>query len=94
MVYLLHFERKLKHAQHYLGYSENHKSLNKRIECHMKGNGSKLVAAFVRAKINFVIVRVWGRGDRNFERKLKNQKNAPRLCPICKKGIAFQEWLR
>lgn len=32
---------------------------------------------------SFRVARTW-RGDRNFERRLKNRKNAPRLCPICR----------
>jgi hypothetical protein len=33
--------------------------------------------------IGFQIVRTWP-GSRSFERKLKNRKNARKLCPICR----------
>jgi hypothetical protein len=33
--------------------------------------------------IGFQIVRIWP-GDRTLECQLKNQKNAPKLCPICR----------
>jgi hypothetical protein len=33
--------------------------------------------------IGFDVVRIWEDGDKNFERKLKNRKNSPKLCPIC-----------
>jgi hypothetical protein len=32
--------------------------------------------------INFTVVRTWN-GDRRLERRLKNRKNSPRLCPCC-----------
>lgn len=83
MVYLIHFQKSYYHSQHYIGYSENGHTLKKRIEHHQNGNGAKLLRAVSKAGIPFEIVRVWKDGDRNFERKLKNQKNAKRFCPIC-----------
>lgn len=78
-VYLLHFDRPLKHARHYIGFST---SLKRRLEHHAKGTGSSLMAAVAKAGITFRLVRTW-KADRTFERKLKNGKNAPHLCPIC-----------
>ena len=80
MVYLVHFGRKLKHAQHYIGYTNN---LLSRIRRHVRGDGSKLFKAFIDNKISFIVVRVWLGVDRKFERKLKNRKNTPKFCPIC-----------
>jgi predicted GIY-YIG superfamily endonuclease len=79
-VYLIHTETKLAHAGHYLGFSDN---LAARIACHEHGNGAKLMAAFARNDIRWAVVRVWPDGDRELERKLKNQHHGPRLCPIC-----------
>lgn len=84
MIYLIHFERKLKHAQHYLGFCEDG-NLEKRIERHRKGSGAKILRACVENGIEFKVVRVWEDGDRNFERMLKNKKNSRLLCPICNK---------
>lgn len=81
MIYLIHFEKPLFHARHYLGFCVE--DLEARIDRHAKGTGSKLMRAVVKAGIRFAVVRVWEEGDRNFERKLKNRKNTPRLCPIC-----------
>ena len=81
MIYLLHFERKLHHAQHYLGFSDD---VAARIEAHTNGQGSKLVEAFLGEGIGFVLARVWD-GDRNMERRLHKYKASPRLCPICRK---------
>lgn len=38
------------------------------------------------AGLNWELARVWSNADRNFERRLKNEKNTPRFCPICNPG--------
>lgn len=82
-VYLLHFERKIAHAQHYLGYA---KRVDERIARHRAGNGARLVAEFTSRGIGFVVARIWPDGTRQFERSLKSvRKNSRRLCPECKK---------
>lgn len=81
MVYLLHFDEKLAHAQHYVGFCE--RSVRARLGKHRRGEGSKLMAAVFAAGIGVQIAHVWKDGDRHFERNIKNRKNTPRLCPIC-----------
>jgi len=84
MVYLIHLEEKLKHSQHYLGFVDGGEDrLQSRLEYHRTGKGSKFLKAVSEKGINFSVVRTWVDGDRNFERKLKNRKNAKHLCPIC-----------
>src|ERR1700677_1755041 len=83
MVYLLCFDKKFKHAKHYIGYANTPKSFEKRLACHRKGQGAKLMAAIAKAGIEFKVARTWDTGDRNFERKLKNRKKSSELCPIC-----------
>jgi predicted GIY-YIG superfamily endonuclease len=78
-VYLIHFLKSYKHARHYLGYSEN---LDKRITDHLCGMGARLMEVVTEAKIEWKVVRTWS-GDRKLERRLKNRKEAPSLCPIC-----------
>lgn len=88
MVYLIHFDQKLHHAQHYIGFvDEPTHSLDKRVEYHRSGRGSKLLKAVMKKGIEFSVVRIWGEGDRNFERKLKNRKKSSQLCPICNPKI-------
>jgi len=88
MVYILHFDRKLHHAQHYIGFVDHPAhTLEKRLEYHRKGQGSKLLKAVVAAGINFKVADIWIDGDRNFERSLKNKKKASKLCPICKNNV-------
>lgn len=80
-VYLLHFHTPYRHAQHYLGYAED---LAARLQAHRSGNGARLVEVVTKAGIAWELVRVWEDGDRIFERRLKNRKNARLLCPICR----------
>jgi hypothetical protein len=45
MVYLVHFQTKLHHAQHYIGFVAS--DLMQHIELHRMGRGAKLLAALV-----------------------------------------------
>lgn len=88
-VYLIHFDKPLGdlanirgQAQHYLGYTDD---LEARLERHREGNGSAIMAAVVKSGITWHVVRTW-EGDRTLERKLKQRKNSPKLCPICQNG--------
>ncbi|SRR6266566_9822640 len=84
-VYILHSEEKLAgRAGHYTGYTDN---LPVRIACHEHGNSSKLVAAWSRNNIRFVVAAVWIEGDRELERKIKRAHNGPRFCPICQHKV-------
>ena len=79
-IYLLHFSKPYKHARHYLGFTFN---LSARLEAHSKGTGARLLEVITLAGIAFELARTW-QGTRNDERKIKNQKNTPRLCPMCR----------
>jgi predicted GIY-YIG superfamily endonuclease len=85
MIYLIHFDKPLHHARHYLGFCEN--DLERRIKEHKKGNGSPLMRAVKKAGINWSVVRVW-EGDRLLERKMKRRKKIKRYCPMCKFGVS------
>jgi len=82
-VYLLCFDKKFRHAKHYIGFVQNMEGLPKRLNHHKKGTGSRLMAAVTKAGIGFQVARTWPDGDRNFERKLKNRKKSAELCPLC-----------
>ncbi len=83
-VYLLHFSRPHHHARHYLGITDDLKS---RLKQHRKGRGARLLAVIASHGISFTLARTW-QGDKALERRLKNRKASPRLCPICKGGMA------
>lgn len=67
-------------ASHYIGYAEN---IDERLEQHRKGNGSAFMTAVAKKGIRWDVARIWPGENRDWERRLKNQKNAARLCPIC-----------
>ena len=79
MIYLIHFDTPYYHARHYIGFTNN---ITKRVEKHKRGTGSKLLRALREVNIPFHVVKTW-EGDRKQERKLKNNKNALRICPVC-----------
>ena len=81
MVYLIHFDRPLHHARHYLGYCADG-TLEVRLIRHRAGRGARLLAVLRELGIGWQVVRVFD-GDRRFERRLKNRRNAWRLCPVC-----------
>lgn len=79
VVYLIHFNRAYKHARHYLGFSTD---LDKRITDHLAGQGARLMEVVSGAGIEWKLARTW-RGGRTLERRLKNRKDAPAICPLC-----------
>lgn len=87
-VYLLHFDRKLAHAQHYIGWTEQ--SPEYRLQDHLnnRNRAARIVVAAVAAGIGVTIARVWPGETRSFERALKKRANAPRICPLCRAAKA------
>lgn len=81
MVYLIHFDRPLHHAKHYLGYCADG-TLEVRLIRHRAGRGARLLAVLREFNIGWRVVRVF-EGDRKFERRLKG-RGASRLCPLCR----------
>lgn len=84
MLYIIHFDVPLHHAQHYVGYCKDGRLMERLLE-HHAGNGSKLLRAVSRAGIGWKVAKELP-GDRTAERKLKNRKNTKQLCPICNHG--------
>lgn len=85
-VYLLHFSAPISErhtTQHYMGWA---KSLPARIAHHRAGSGARLTQVAREKGIDFTVARTWDNVDRNFERKLKNGKRGPRLCPTCQEA--------
>ena len=80
MVYLIHFDRPLHHARHYLGYCADG-TLEVRLIRHRAGRGARLLAVLRELNIGWRVVRVF-EGDRHLERRLKGRSSS-RLCPVC-----------
>ena len=66
-------------ARHYIGWARN---VDARLAHHRAGTGSNFLRVAGDRGISFDVVRTWT-GDRTAERRLKRQRNAPRLCPTC-----------
>ncbi|MBV9709088.1 MAG: endonuclease [Chloroflexi bacterium] len=79
-VYLLHFERRYKHAGHYLGYTHD---LATRLAQHRAGNGARLMEVITQAGIAWTVACVW-EGGRDVEMQLKRWHSGVRLCPLCR----------
>jgi len=83
MVYLIHFENKLSHAQHYIGYCEDGR-LDQRFAEHLAGTGANILKVCNERGIKYEVARTWAKWGRKKERFLKNTKSAPKYCPICR----------
>lgn len=81
-IYLIHFSKPLKHAQHYIGFTNNG-DVFKRIEDHRKGIGAKICRAAVAEGIQLQLARVWYNVSRKTELKLKKFNGAKKFCPMC-----------
>ncbi len=86
LVYLLHFKRKMGHAQHYLGKTTD---LRQRMSDHRGGQGARILAECNRRGIRYEVVRTWKRADRGLERRLKSLHRAD-LCPRCSGSAAMR----
>jgi hypothetical protein len=76
-------------ARHYVGWAID---VERRLNEHTSGGrkSSPLVKAATEAGCEVTLARVWPDVTRAFERFIKDQKHAPRHCPLCKptsKGI-------
>lgn len=82
-VYILHFDAPISDSHttaHYVGFTTD---LEARIELHRKGRGARLTQVAAQRGIAFSVVATFP-GTRADERRIKNQKSTPTLCPICK----------
>lgn len=88
-VYLLHFYSPIdsrQRNQHYIGYTKN---ITQRLLQHRRKRKGSNRVGFTRLaaklRIPFILAQTW-EGDRALEKKLKQQKNARRFCPVCQPG--------
>ncbi len=79
-VYLVHLNRALHGARHYLGFSTN---IPQRLAAHKAGRGSPLLGAATKKGINWRLVRSWRKRDGYFEQDLKRRYALADLCPVC-----------
>lgn len=82
MIYLIHLDKPLAHARHYIGMVASNEHLERRLREHRTGRGAKILDACNRQGISYRVVRTMN-GGRPMERRLKSRKNGPKLCPVC-----------
>jgi len=87
-VYLLHFDKALCHAQHYMGSAAD---LEARLEKHRTGNGARLMAVIKDLGIGWEVARIWEHETLKKARLAESRykrvyKSARKLCPICRNG--------
>jgi hypothetical protein len=78
--YVLCFDPPYRHAAHYIGWTPR---VEDRAREHMCGTGANLVAVATNAGCSFTLTREWPGVTRAFERSLKQQGGARRICPRC-----------
>ena len=82
-IYVLHFDEKLSHAQHYVGCTDN---LRGRLNAHATGAGSRICRELMKRGIAWHLGGLYETSHRNMrklERGLKDQKHASRYCQLC-----------
>lgn len=79
--YLIHFDRRYRHAGHYTGWTE--KPILARFAEHLSGTGAVLTRAVVRAGIGMKVARTWPDTTKDYEDAVKHRGGASRLCPEC-----------
>lgn len=84
--YLIHFEAKYEHVQHYIGSAVD---VEAREQEHRSNRGARLLEVINQVGIAWSVVRTW-KGGRRFERQLKNRKNASVICPVCSGKAAYK----
>lgn len=85
-VYLLHFHSPISDGhttQHYIGYASD---IAARMIVHHCRPDARLLQVAKERGIDFEVARIWEGAGRDFERKLKDNKYGPKICPICNPG--------
>lgn len=85
-IYLLHFDRPLAHARHYIGWTED---LERRLRKHERGGGAAIVTAALEEGIGIVLAATFT-GTKRDEGKLKDRGGARRICPVCRGGAPIR----
>lgn len=85
ILYLLHFETPMSHAQHYLGSTDN---VRRRIKRHRDQQGARITSVATERNIQLIVAGLFQPKDpsdniRKIEANAKLLKNGRRYCPIC-----------
>ncbi len=86
MVYLLHYDPPLHHAQHYLAFTDD---LDARTARHLTGFGGRLPAVFSELGISFTIARTW-EGDPEARTQTQEAQERAQTLPHLPEGKTWQ----
>lgn len=86
LVYLLHLDKPVAHARHYIGLTRPHQ-VHTRMLQHVGGRGARLLKIAASQGIGFTLVKSWAVTDPLQERQIKRRYRSKRLCPICSPGL-------
>lgn len=89
IVYLLHFDRPLGKARHYIGITRADQ-YERRMRDHARGRASRLTRAVTEAGISIYVAHLWNTDDPNLERRLKRQHRAQHWCSYCHLALTPQ----
>jgi predicted GIY-YIG superfamily endonuclease len=81
-VYILHLSPPLKHARHYVGFSEQ---VKKRFNHHLAGTGSRFTQVCREKGITLTLAVVIRHASREDERRIKtaSRMRLRERCPVC-----------
>ena len=88
MIYILEFDQPInpaRPARFYIGWAKDDATFTARLKHHMNGTGSAFCRAAAKRGIGFTVVAMMP-GSREDERRLKRQKNTPRIVERYRKG--------
>lgn len=88
MIYILEFDQPInpgRPARYYIGWAKDDMTFTARLKHHANGTGSAFCRAAAERGIGFTVVAMMP-GSREDERRLKRQKNTPRIVERYRKG--------
>lgn len=89
MVYLLHFDRPVKHARHLITVAHSSfGAIGRRVSYEQLAD-EPLVRAARAAGVTLTIARVWDGGEAR-ARQLRHTGGSTRMCPVCGLALAVE----
>jgi len=82
MLYLLHFDKPLGFARHYLGCCAENR-LQARLREHATGQGARLTARASAGGVTMYLARVFPEMSYEQEKRYKVASHFDKLCPLC-----------
>lgn len=86
VVYLLHFDRPIGKARHYIGITRVDR-FEKRLREHANGRGSRLTSAAIKRGVRLYLAHLWSSCDPNLERRIKRRAPAKHYCSYCRLNL-------